>query len=288
MKLQGVFTALITPFVHNEIDIATFKKLVQSQVSGGVSGIVVCGTTGESPTLTEDEFKLLVKTAIVESHHQIKVFVGVGSCNTSVAVHKTQWAHEAGADGMLVVTPYYNKPTQVGLLDYYSQIAEATDRPIILYTVPSRCGVEIAISTAMTLHQRHPHICAIKEASPQCRRVEKLSSFSENFFVLSGDDGMTLPFMSLGATGVVSVASNLYPREMAQMVAAAQGNDFHTAKKIYDKLLPTMDLMFIETNPLPIKYLMAHFGKITSSECRSPLGQLSDESIQKLSNIPAL
>ena len=260
--LSGVLTALVT-----------------TQIGSGVSGVIVAGTTGESPVLSDDEFKLLIEVALSEIGDKIKVFAGVGSCDTVKAAAKTKLAHNLGVDGMLAVTPYYNKPTQSGLIEYYDKIADSTDKPIILYSVPSRTGVEIAVNSAKILHKKHKNIVAIKEASENCGRVEQLANlFNENFSVLSGNDSMTLPFMSLGATGVVSVVSNVKPREMSEVISLA-------LLKKYRPLIQIIKNLFIETNPLPIKYALEKYGIISSSECRSPLGHLQDSSRAILSDL---
>lgn len=286
MILKGVFTALVTPFINGNIAIDDFKRLISQQINGGVDGIVVCATTGESPVLTEDEFTLLLNTAVETTNGKIKVFAGVGSCETSHAVKRTQLADKIGVDGMLAVTPYYNKPTQAGLYQYYGAIASTTNRPIMLYSVPSRTGVEISVDTALQLHNDFSNIIAIKEATENCSRVEQMTHRNNSdFFVFSGNDSMTLPFMSLGAVGVVSVMSNLQPREMSNMVRLAYASDFRNALSVYHSMLPTISRLFIETNPLPVKFLLKQAGIITSDECRSPLGQLSESSKRYLMSL---
>lgn len=288
MILKGVYTALVTPFINGNIAIDDFKHLISHQINGGVDGVVVCGTTGESPVLTENEFCSLLRTAVEAANDKIKVFAGVGSCLTEHAVKKTKLAHDIGVDGMLAVTPYYTKPTQMGLCQYYSEIASATDKPIMLYSVPSRTGVEIGVDTAMKLHDKFSNIVAIKEASENCSRIEEIThQNNQDFFVFSGNDSMTLPFMSLGAVGVVSVMSNLQPREMSNMVRLAYASDFRNALSVYHSMLPTMSRLFIETNPLPVKFLLKQAGIITSDECRPPLGQLSASSKKSLMSLVA-
>ena len=284
--LSGVFTAIITPFHNGVIALDEFKSLVKEQAEAKVTGIVVSGTTGEAPTLSESEFKQLLDTAIEAASGKIKVFAGVGSCDTKSAVHKTKIAEEHGVDGLLAVTPYYNKPTQSGLIDYYSQIADSTNLPIMLYSIPSRCGVEIAVQTAATLHSKHKNIVAIKEATDSCKRISSFRrSISEDFSIFSGDDVMTLPFMSLGAKGVVSVLSHFFPHEMVNMANLCNNNKFHDSLKIFAKLEPALDVLFIETNPLPTKYLLKKLGKISSCECRSPIGALGTNSMAELDKV---
>ncbi|MDR1457833.1 MAG: 4-hydroxy-tetrahydrodipicolinate synthase [Puniceicoccales bacterium] len=285
MALKGLYTALVTPFANEAVELKDFKNLIKQQVNGGVDGVVVAGTTGESPILTEEEFITLIETAKAEAK-QTDVFVGVGSCDTKKAVEKTKIAHGLGASGFLVVTPYYNKPTQSGLLEYYGRIADSTDRPIILYSVPSRTGVEIAIDTIVRLREKYSNIVAIKEASESCSRVETMVKiFGKDLVVFSGNDSMILPFMSLGAVGVVSVMSNVAPREMANLVKLASDGNFHGALKEYQTLMPIVGKLFIETNPLPIKFLLKSKNIISSAECRSPLGRLGEKSMAELANL---
>lgn len=287
--LSGVFTALITPLNNGVIAIDEFKSLVKEQASAQVTGIIVSGTTGEAPTLSDREFEQLIDTAIEAADGKIKIFAGVGSCDTKFAIHKTKIAEKHGVDGILAVTPYYNKPTQNGLIDYYSQIADSTNLPIMLYSIPSRCGVEIAVQTAATLNHKHKNIVAIKEATDSCKRISNLRrNTSNDFSIFSGDDVMTLPFMSLGAKGVVSVLSHFFPQEMVKMVNLCNNNKFNESLKIFEKLAPVLDVLFIETNPLPTKYLLKKLGKISSCECRSPLGNLSQNSIESLDKVVSL
>lgn len=282
MAPSGVFTALVTPFKNDELDIVSFEKLVRTQVDGGVTGVVVCGTTGEVPVLSTDEFKELVSVT-VESAQGLKVFVGVGSCDTKQAVEKVQIANSFKVDGMLAVTPYYNKPTQSGLMDYYGALASETDKEIMLYSIPSRTGIEIAIPTIEALKNKYDNINSLKEATTNCGRVDEMvRMFGQEFSVFSGDDSMTLPFMALGAVGVVSVMSNIAPRDMSNMVNLAYTGDFHTALTVYHTMSPIMRKLFIECNPLPAKFLLHKMGIIASAECRSPLGRLSQQSIDEL------
>lgn len=282
----GVYTALVTPFVDGVVSYDCLKKLLDLQISGNVRGVIICGTTGEAPTLSTDEYERIVHFVVKYVSCQIKVFVGVGSYDTKIAVQKTILANKLGVDGMLAVTPYYNKPTQVGLVEYFKQISSATNKPIILYSVPSRCGIEVGIETVSILNKECENICAIKEATDNCARVDAIrEATGDDFIILSGNDSMTIPFMSLGASGVVSVASNLFPREMVHMVNCAYERDYNAALMEYRKLYPTINKLFVETNPLPIKFLLQQSGIIRSSGVRSPLGRLSQKSINELSKL---
>ncbi len=282
----GVYTALVTPFINGEVSYDCLKNLLDTQIRGGVQGVVVCGTTGEMPTLSKEEYQTIIKFVIGHVSGRIKVWAGVGSNNTKAAVSNTIIADHLGVDAVLAVAPYYNKPTQAGLIDYFEQIAMATTKPVIMYSIPSRCGIEIAVETIKTLYGRYKNICAIKEATDNCARVDAIREVvDETFTILSGNDSMTIPFMSLGAKGVVSVMSNLYPSEMVQMVEYVHVENFKEALGIYRKMYPVMNKLFIETNPLPVKFLLKKAGIIKSEDARSPLGTLSAKSIDLLTNL---
>ncbi|MDR2721006.1 MAG: 4-hydroxy-tetrahydrodipicolinate synthase [Puniceicoccales bacterium] len=279
----GVYTAVVTPFEGEKLSCDCLKGLIDFQAEAGVRGVVVCGTTGEAPTLSHGEYESVLERAVECAAGRIKVFAGIGSFDTKQAVSKTKLAHELGLDGMLAVTPYYNKPTQGGLIEYFRRIADSTDKPVMLYSVPSRCAVEIAVDTVKTLARECKNICAIKEATDSCARVDAIrEATSDDFMIFSGNDSMTIPFMSLGAGGVISVASNLIPREMIAIVKCACDGDYASALAKYRKIYPIVNKLFIETNPLPIKYLLRKKGLIRSSECRSPLGKLSEKSMAEL------
>ncbi|MDR1255758.1 MAG: 4-hydroxy-tetrahydrodipicolinate synthase [Puniceicoccales bacterium] len=282
----GVYTALVTPFIDGELSHECLGKLIDFQIESAVAGIIVCGTTGEAPTLSQGEYEDILHYAVERAAVRTKIFAGVGSFDTKQALNKTKLAHKLGLDGMLAVTPYYNKPTQIGLVEYFRRIADATDKPVILYSVPSRCAIEIAVDTVKTLASECKNIRAIKEATDSCARVDALrEAVPADFAIFSGNDSMTIPFMSLGASGVVSVASNLLPREMSATVEHARRGDFAKALGEYRKIYPLVNKLFIETNPLPIKYLLHKRGFIKSSECRSPLGRLCEKSIAELNKL---
>ncbi|MDE6432299.1 MAG: 4-hydroxy-tetrahydrodipicolinate synthase [Opitutales bacterium] len=286
MIKYGVYTALVTPFINGAVSYDCLKKLLDSQILGGVSGVMLCVTTSEGPTISSEEYQSIIKFVIEYVAGKIEVWAGVGSNNTETAVHKTILADKLGVDGMLAVTPYYNKPTQNGLIDYFGQIALATNKPVMMYSVPSRCGVEISVDTVSVLRNDHRNICALKEATDNCARVDAIREVvDDEFCILSGNDSMTLPFMSVGARGVVSVMSNLYPKEMVKIVQLAYDGNFYEALKIYRKIYPVMNKLFIEVNPLPIKFLLKRAGIIKSDEARSPLGTLSEKSIFLLKDL---
>ncbi len=274
--LTGTITALVTPFKNHEVAYRDLAKLVEHQIKGGINGLVPVGTTGESPTLSHEEHMDVVRAVIAAARGRVPVIAGTGSNSTHEAVELTQLAHAAGATGMLVVAPYYNKPNQEGLFQHYSAVAEATDRPIILYSIPGRCGIEIGVGVVERLRAKYPHVRWIKEAGGSVDRVDQLKqAMGDDLTVLSGDDSLTLPFMAVGAEGVISVASNLAVREVGQMVRFALENDFAKAGKLHRKLYPFFKAIFLDPNPVPIKVALARAGIISSPAVRPPLCDLT-------------
>jgi len=281
--LTGTITALATPFRQSRIAYDDLKNLVAHQIKGGINGLVPMGTTGESPTLSHEEHMDVIRFVIAEARGRVPVIAGTGSNSTHEAVELTQLAHEAGADAMLLVAPYYNKPSQEGLFQHFAAIAEATDRPIILYSIPGRCGVEIGVPVIARLRAKFPHVAWIKEAGGSVDRVDQIKqALGRDITVLSGDDSLTLPFMAVGAEGVISVASNLYVREIAKMVRLALANDFTAAGRIHRRLYPAFKTLFIEPNPVPIKVALVRAGIIGSAEVRLPLCGMSAASTKAL------
>ncbi len=275
-SLTGTLTALVTPFQQQQVAYDDLRRLVAYQIKGGINGLVSVGTTGESPTLSHAEHMDVVRATIEYAAGRVPVIAGTGSNSTSEAVELTAQAHAAGADGMLVVAPYYNKPSQEGLFRHFSAIADTTDREIVLYSIPGRCGIEIGINVVQRLRARYPHVRHIKEAGGNVERVDQLKqALGNDITVLSGDDSLTLPFMSVGAQGVISVASNLLVKEIGQMVQAALANDFTKAAKLHRRLYPISKALFIEPNPVPIKTALTRAGVITSDEVRAPLCPMS-------------
>lgn len=279
----GTFTALVTPFRKGRVDYADLKKLVTHQLKGGVDGLVPVGTTGESPTLNYEEHIDVVRAVIDETHGRVPVIAGTGSNSTHEALHLTKLAHEAGADAMLLVAPYYNKPSQEGLFRHFCALADATNRPIILYSIPGRCGVEIGVGTVERLRAKYSHVRWIKEAGGSVDRVDQLKqAMGSDITVLSGDDSLTLPFMAVGAEGVISVASNLFIREISQMVRLALAEDYAKARRIHRRLYPVFKSLFIEPNPVPVKVALARAGIIGSAEVRPPLCRMSASNVKIL------
>ena len=286
--LTGTITALATPFRDGRIAYDDLKKLIAHQLKGGINGLVPVGTTGESPTLNYDEHLDVIRFTIAEARGRVPVIAGTGSNSTHEAIELTTLSHEAGADAMLVVAPYYNKPSQEGLFRHFAEIAEATDKPIILYSIPGRCGVEISVGVVERLRAKYAHVAWIKEAGGSVDRVDQLKqAMGAAITVLSGDDSLTLPFMAVGAEGVISVASNLYAREIGRMVQAALANEFAAAAKLHRRLYPAFKTLFIEPNPVPIKYALARAGIISSAEVRSPLCEMSAANAKALEAVLA-
>ncbi|HVT71576.1 MAG TPA: 4-hydroxy-tetrahydrodipicolinate synthase [Lacunisphaera sp.] len=279
----GSYTALVTPFRRGEVAYDELRRLVEFQIKGGIDGLVPVGTTGESPTVTHEEHLEIIRCTIDAARGRVPVIAGTGSNSTHEAVAMTQAADAAGADGMLVVAPYYNRPTQEGLFRHFSQVAEATDKPIVLYSIPGRCGVEIGVGVVERLRARYPHVAHIKEAGGSVDRVDQLiQALGDSVTVLSGDDSLTLPFMAVGAKGVISVVSNHLPRDVVKLVEFALAGDYARARKLHRKLYPLFKAFFIESNPAPVKLAMARAGLISSEEVRSPLCSLSEASRKAL------
>jgi len=257
----GAGTALVTPFTKSgELDEQAVRSLGRRQIDNGIHFLVPVGTTGENPTLELSERIRMVEILVDEARGQVPVLAGCGGYNTKEIVHLAKDMQKAGADGLLSVTPYYNKPTQEGIVQHFTAIADATPLPIVLYNIAGRTGVNIETATVARLAQ-HPNIVGVKEASGSLSQMcDVLHATPNDFLVLSGDDALTLPLMAVGGRGVISVASNEIPREMAQMVEAAERNDFAAARAIHSRILPLMQINFVEGNPGPVKAAMAAMG----------------------------
>ena len=273
--LTGTITALVTPFQKGQVDYASLKKLVAYQIKGGIDGLVPVGTTGESPTLSHEEHMDVIRAVITDTAGRVPVIAGTGSNSTAEAVELTELSHAAGADAMLVVAPYYNKPGPEGLFRHFCAVAEATDKPIILYSIPGRCGIEIGVPVIERLRAKYSHVRWIKEAGGSVDRVDQIKqAMGADITVLSGDDSLTLPFISVGAEGVISVASNLLVKEVGQLVRLALANDFAKAAKLHRQLYPIFKTLFIEPNPVPVKAAVRRAGIIVSDEVRAPLCEM--------------
>jgi 4-hydroxy-tetrahydrodipicolinate synthase len=279
---RGTFTALVTPFRDGGIDTSAFEKLIEAQIAAGITGIVAVGTTGESPTLSHEEREQVIRLAVATAKKRCQVLAGTGSNATHHAVADTKAAENLGADGALLVAPYYNKPSQEGLFRHFKTVADATPLPIMLYNIPGRCGVDIAPDTVARLAKECGNIVSIKEASGSVERVSELRArLPESFTILSGDDSLTLPFMSVGAVGIVSVASNLFPAEICALVHAYQSGDAKLAENLHRKLFPLFKDLFIEPNPVPVKTALGWRGAM-SGECRLPLCEMSEANQARL------
>lgn len=273
---HGTHTALITPFKDGQVDKDAFRDLIERQVAAGITGIVPCGTTGESPTLNNKEHLQVIELAVEYAAGRTKVIAGTGANSTAEAVHLTTEAARMGADATLQVCPYYNKPSQEGLYQHYKKIAEATDLPMMLYSIPGRSVIEIAVDTIARLAADCPTIIANKEAGGKPERVTEIkNALPDDFQILSGDDPLTIDFMKLGAVGLVSVATNLIPQPMVELVDAMLAGKLSEAEALQEKYEPLMStLMSIDTNPVPIKAAVAMQGHC-STEIRLPLVALS-------------
>ena len=277
---KGTHTALVTPFKNDHLDEDAFAALIEGQIAAGITGIVPVGTTGESPTLSHDEHREVIKAAVEIAAGRVKVVGGTGSNSTDEAIALTQDAEKAGADGALIVAPYYNKPSPEGLYRHFRAIAESTKLPIILYSIPGRCGIEIGVPVVARLAKDCPTIVAIKEAGGTVERVSQLrQAVPDTFEIISGDDSLTLPFISVGAVGVISVASNVAPGQVSELVRAARDGQMTRAEQLHRRLYPLFKNLFIESNPSPTKYALSLTMGL-SPELRLPLVEMSEENRQ--------
>jgi len=278
----GTYTAIVTPFKNGTIDEAALERLIKIQIKAGVDGVVPVGTTGESPTVDYEEHLHIIALTIKFAAGKIKVLAGTGGNAASEAVYLTRESEKLGADGSLQVAPYYNKPTQEGLFQHFREIARKTKLPIVLYNIPGRCGIEIGVETVRRLAADCKNVIGIKEAGGSCDRVSQLrAALGPRFEILSGDDSLTVPFMSVGAQGVISVVSNIIPREVAQMVKAYASGNTKKALQLHEKFYPVFKDLFIETNPGPVKAALAMMGQI-EEEYRLPLVPMSSKNRETL------
>ena len=279
---RGTFTALVTPFLNGGVDDSAFNKLLETQIAAGISGVVAIGTTGESPTLSHEEREQVIRLSVATANKRCLVLAGTGSNATQHAIADTKLAEKLGVDGALLVAPYYNKPSQEGLFRHFKAITDATSLPIMLYNIPGRCSVDILPETVARLAKECRNIVSIKEASGSVERVGDLRRrLPESFTILSGDDSLTLPFMAVGAAGVVSVASNLFPSEVCALVWACESGELKSAAKLHRKLLPLFKDLFIEPNPVPVKTALGWRGSM-SGEVRLPLCEMSEANQDRL------
>jgi len=274
---EGAFTALVTPFKDNKIDYGALEKIIEMQISGGIDGIVPMGSTGESPTVSFEEHKDLIKMVVKLVGNRAKIIAGTGANSTEEAIHLTKAAEDYGVDGAMLVNPYYNKPTQKGLIAHFESIAKSVSLPIIIYNIPSRTGVNFLPENMHELINRTDNIVAVKEASgdiTQMMRVIELCG--DRLTLLSGDDNMLLPVLAIGGKGIISVISNFLPSDLKRIVSLYNEGKYEDSKEAFYKILPLMRCMFLETNPIPVKAAMEMLG-YCSSHVRLPLVPLSEE-----------
>lgn len=279
--LRGTWTALITPFANDALDIPTFRAIIEHQIANGVSGLVVCGSTGETPTLTDDEFRQMIDTAVTVSAGRVPVIAGTGTNATMTTIERTRIAHDLGADAALVVAPPYNKPTQAGIVAHMEAVASATPLPIVLYNVPGRTATDMQAETVVRL-SRVPGIVGVKEASGDVERASYIIRHAvPGFAVFSGDDALTLPIISIGGCGVVSVASNIVPATVSRLTASALRGDLGEARALHFELVELVRALFVETNPIPLKAAAALLG-FGTGEVRLPLTPATPSTIGTL------
>ena len=280
-KFHGAITALITPFTDSGIDQAAYRKLIDWQIAQGISGLVPCGTTGESPTLTEKEHDHVIELCVEATAKRVPVIAGTGSNSTSEAVHLTRHAAKVGADAALVVTPYYNRPTNKGIYLHYKAVSESADIPIILYNIAGRTGRNIEPDLMAKL-AGIKNIIGVKEASGNLEQMKKIRELCpKNFLLISGDDALTYPIMGLGGVGIISVASNIVPKDVVDMVKAFDRGDKGKAQSLHKKLTPLIEALFLETNPVPVKTAAALMG-LCAPIMRLPMCDMEDDTLAKL------
>lgn len=304
MECKGTYTAIVTPLKNDEVDYEGLRNNILFQIEQGVDGIVPLGTTGETPTLSEQEQEQIIKVAVetvrenrernredkteIKTERKVKVIVGTGSNSTKHTIEKTQRAKELGADAVLIVTPYYNKPTQEGIFQHFKAITEAVDIPVVVYNIQGRTGTNIETGTLQRIAKLHG-IIGVKEASGNLTQMMEVIRTIQNtsygqFSVLSGDDALTVPLIAIGGMGVVSVVSNIVPGKIVAMVQAARDGNFAEARRMHYELLPLFQVAFIETNPIPIKEAMMMCGMAAGS-CRLPLCEMKQENKEKLRSV---
>lgn len=279
---KGAMVAIVTPFRDTQIDEAALRRLIDFQISNGTHGIVPCGTTGESATLSFKEHERVIELTVEQVNKRVPVIAGTGSNNTEEAIRLTKHAKSAGADGALMISPYYNKPTQEGLYRHFAKVAQSVDIPIILYNIPGRTAVNMEPDTIARL-AKIPNIVGVKEASGSMKQItDIIARCDDDFVTLSGEDFLTYPLMCVGGKGVISVTSNIAPRDMSDLCSLALEGKYEEAQKLYYRLLPLCHALFYETNPAPVKAALAMMKKIESDEVRLPLAPMSEANRERL------
>ena len=287
-KFRGSATALVTPFKQDgTLDERSLRRLVDFQIKGGIDGLVPVGTTGENPTLSSEEQRRVIEIVIEQASGRVKIFAGAGSNDTREAIEKAKFAQRAGADAALVVGPYYNKPTQEGYFQHYHAIAQAVDIPLIVYNVPGRTGGNIEAPTVLRMAEEIPNVRMVKEASGNLNQIMEIArNKPDDFSLLSGDDAFTLPLMSLGGDGCISVVANEVPKEFSQLVRFCLKGAWEKGREMHNRLLPLMNINFIESNPIPAKTALAMMGLI-EEKFRLPMVPMSSKNREKLKNVLA-
>lgn len=285
-KIKGAITALVTPFTHGgKIDVPALRKLVKFQLDGNIDGIVPCGSTGEAATMDLDEHELVVRIVVDEVRGRVPVIAGAGSNDTQKAIKLSKICKKAGADALLHVTPYYNKPTESGLISHFKAIADSVDMPIILYNVPGRTGSNVSAPTTLQVAKKVPQVVGVKEASGSIpQMMDIIKGASNDFSVLSGDDAIALPLISVGGVGCISVVSNETPKEFSEMINSALGGDARRAKALHYELLDLMNINFVESNPIPVKTALSMMGMV-KEVFRLPLTKISLTSRVRLQEV---
>jgi 4-hydroxy-tetrahydrodipicolinate synthase len=281
---SGSGTAIVTPFANGKVDYESLGKIIESQIKNGIKVLVPCGTTGESATLTFEEHDQVIKFCVQKANKRVRILAGAGSNSTDEAITLTKYAKDAGADGALLITPYYNKPTQQGMYLHFKKIAETVDIPQVLYNVPGRTSVNLLPETVIRL-SKVKNIVGIKEASGNLEQVSQIvQNTDRDFTLLSGEDSLTFPILALGGKGVISVVANIIPAAVAEMITAFEKGELIKARELHFKMFELMKAMFIETNPIPVKTAMEIMG-LCFAEMRLPLSPLAENNIQKLKKI---
>jgi 4-hydroxy-tetrahydrodipicolinate synthase len=285
MLLQGAFTALVTPFKNGQVDEEAFREFIEWQIAEGINGLVPCGTTGESATLSHEEHERVIHICIDQVKGRVPVIAGAGSNNTGEAVRLAKFAKSAGADAILLITPYYNKPTQEGLFAHFKAINDEVPIPTLVYNVPGRTSVNVQPATMARIYKELPHVIGVKEATANLTQISEILELCDSDFVLlSGDDFTVLPTLAVGGKGVISVASNVFPRAYAELCAAFFAGDLLKAKELHYHLNPLCRGCFLETNPAPVKTALAMLGKM-GPELRLPMVPLTAAHQEQLKNI---
>ncbi len=278
---EGISTALITPFRDGEVDEPKLQEFVEFQIAAGVDGLVPCGSTGESATMSHAEHRRVIELVVAATRGRVPVIAGTGSNNTREAIELTRHAKEAGADGALLISPYYNKPTQDGIVAHYGEIASATDFPLVVYNIPGRTASNMLPATIARLAEIE-QVVGVKEACGDLGQIsDMIVRCPADFAVLSGDDALTLPIMAVGGCGVISTSSNVAPTEMVELVRSAQAGDFAAARAVHQRLVPLFDVLFCETNPIPVKAAVAETGRV-GEEIRLPLTEITPPNRERL------